>query len=60
MTTEQLLAKIEKMSHEEMARLWRFEPVGSPYFLGEVGKAFQKKFDSLGGFTPEISKKIDK
>lgn len=60
MTTEQLLAEIEKMDHETMARLWRFEPVGSPYFLGDVGIAFKKKLDALGGITPEISKKIDK
>ena len=51
---------IDKMSQEEMAHLWRFSQPGHPYFRsGPVFDHFEKRFKKLGGFTPEISKKID-
>ena len=53
-----LKAQIDVMSREEMARRWRFAPVGDPMFQGEVGDYFEKRFKELGGFSPEISKKI--
>lgn len=55
---EKMKSEIDNMSQEEMAYLWRFAPPGSPYFKGEVGAYFKARFNSLGGFTPEISKKI--
>ena len=54
----ELKAKIDSMSRLDMARRWRFAPVGDPMFQGEVGDYFEKRFKELGGFTPEISKKI--
>ena len=53
---------IDQMSHEEMARLWRFAPSGHPYFDRRLPlvEHFEKRFKKLGGFTPEISKEINK
>jgi hypothetical protein len=52
--------KINAMSREEMCRLWRFSPSGHPYFdsTKPFWPVFKKRFDELGGFNPEISKKI--
>ena len=54
------VAKINKMSQLEMARLWRFAPAGHPYFDGTKPyyKIFKERFEELGGFTPEISKAL--
>jgi hypothetical protein len=51
---------IDKMDREAMCRLWRFAPPGHPYFVTgtEVYEHFDKRFKELGGFSPEISKKI--
>mgnify|MGYP000076622083 CR=1 FL=1 len=51
---------INKLNHEQCCRLWRFAPSGHPYFdkTGEYWKFFKARFDSFGGFTPEMSKKI--
>ena len=52
-------AEIDKLTHEEMARLWRFSPPGHPYFQkGSLSDYFINRFKSLGGFTPVISKTI--
>ena len=53
-----LKAQIDVMSREEMARRWRFAPVGDPMFQGEVGDYFAERFKELGGMSPGISKKI--
>ena len=53
-----LKARILLMSREEMASKWRFAPSGDPMFHGSVGKFFEERFKELGGFSPEISKKI--
>ena len=49
--------RIDVMSQEDMARLWRFAPSGHPYFVSdsELCKHFKLRFN---GFTPEISKRI--
>jgi len=49
--------KIDEMSQEEMASLWRFAPAGHPAFVtgSELCEYFDKRFE---GFTPTISKKI--
>lgn len=50
---------IDNMSHLEMARKWRFTPIGDPYFQnGEVAEYFRERFRSLGAMTPEMSKQI--
>ena len=50
--------EINGMSRETMARKWRFAPVGDPLLQGVIGEYFQKRFKELGGFSPEISKRI--
>lgn len=52
--------KIPKMSHEEMAKLWRNAPTGHPVFDSGLGlfEIFEERFKKLGGMTPKISKKI--
>ena len=50
---------IDKLGREAMCRLWRYAPSGHAYFqYGPIYDHFKKRFDSLGGFSPEISKKI--
>jgi hypothetical protein len=55
------IRKIYSMSHTEMASLWRFAPAGHPWFNSTLPyfKHFERRFDRLGRFTPEISKHID-
>ncbi len=53
--------KIDAMSHEEMARLWRFSPAGAtPIFdnTQPIWSYFKEKWDKLGGWNPTLSKKI--
>ena len=54
------IEKINNMSQREMASLWRFAKSGHPYFdsTKPFFEVFEKRFKSLGGFTPEISKSI--
>ena len=57
---EQWMEKIDSMSHMEMATLYRFAPSGHPIFStsGELFDHFMKRFNELGGMSPEISKRI--
>lgn len=52
--------RIDSMEHEEMCSAWRFSKSGDPIFRSDLPfyARFKEKFDKLGGFTPEISKKI--
>jgi len=49
---------IDRMSQEDMCRLWRFAIPGSRFFVGEVGDYFKTSLREKGGMTPEISKKL--
>lgn len=51
---------INNMSQLEMARMWRYSPSGHIYFDCALPfyKIFKERFNDLGGFTPEISKRI--
>lgn len=51
-------ALIDQMSHHQMARLWRFAPVGHPYFQPPLSDYFTERFMALGGMTPAISKNL--
>jgi len=51
---------IDSMSRTQMARHWRFDAPSSVYFQGNTGDYFIERFKSLGGFSPEISKQIDR
>lgn len=55
------IEKINNMSRMDMASLWRYAPSGHPYFdtTKPYFKIFEKRFEELGGFSPEISKSID-
>jgi len=51
---------INCMTQRDMASLWRYAPAGHPYFdkTKPFFEVFNKRFKSLGGFTPAISKSI--
>ena len=34
--------RIDRMSYEEMLRIWRFAPFGNPMFQGKAGDYFTK------------------
>jgi len=64
------LEEVEKASHLQLARWYRFLPSPGERAIGhpEFNKIFQQeaeildriveRFNKMGGFTPEISKKI--
>ena len=55
---EQHKNDIDKLSQQEMARLWRFAPSGHPYFRNDIPELHEHFKARFKGFTPEISKKI--
>lgn len=57
---QEIEKEINSLSHYEMCRLSRFAPVGHKYFdkSKPYWKYFEKRFKELGGFTPEISKRL--
>ena len=50
-------ARIDAMTQEDMARLWRFAAPGHPYFDRRLPlyEYFEVRFK---GFTPQLSKQI--
>ena len=52
--------EIDQMTHTGLARLYRFAPSGHPVFDSSLPlyDYFKARFDSLGGMTSEVSKKI--
>lgn len=58
--TENEIEKINKMTRIEMAKLYRFAPIGHKYFDMDLPyhEVFKQRFEDLGGFSPEISKAI--
>lgn len=57
---EKLKQRIDSMTREQMARAWRYAPSGDPMFRDEAGVYFETRFKDLGGFSPKISKAIDR
>lgn len=54
-----LKAEIDKLSHEALARIYRHSTVGNIYFTTpELYKHFITRFNSFGGWNPQLSKKI--
>lgn len=49
---------IDKMSHTEIASLLRFGKSGNPLLEGKNFEVMNARFQSLGGWTPEISKAV--
>lgn len=56
--TPEWMTEIDAMSHEEMARRWRFAPAGDRFLQGPSGAYFLARFTALGGMTTELSKRI--
>ena len=53
------LAEVEHMSHEDLCRLWRFATPGTFWKPGDpISEAAEARLMALGGFTPEISKRL--
>jgi len=56
---EQLKVDIDNMSHEQMAKLWRFGDSSNQYLQGDAGTYFKDRlYNHFGGFNPTLSKKI--
>lgn len=58
MIDPKMKARIDAMSQEELCRMWRFAPAGTPMLAGEAGDYFGERLKEKGGFTPEISKRL--
>jgi len=56
----QIEKEINGLTQYEMCRLVRFAPSGHKYFdkSKPYNELFQERFIKLGGFTPEISKRL--
>ena len=50
--------EIDQMSHFELCRAWRFGKPGDPLITGLAGDYLCRRLQALGGFTPEMSRKI--
>jgi hypothetical protein len=57
---EKIFAEINRLTHLEMATLWRNEPAGHMYFDMSLPywKVFEKRWEAFGGWTPEVSKAV--
>jgi hypothetical protein len=57
---ERYKVEINEMSHLEMARRYRFSSSGDLMFRSDLplNKLFMDRFKQLGGWTPEISKRV--
>ncbi len=42
MTVEEMKKWIDSASYQQLLSRWRFDPVGSPWFQGEVGEHYNK------------------
>ena len=57
---EKFLKKIDKMSHKEMARLWRWGSLKEIDFTNqEIMLRFTNRFLKFGGMTPTVAKATD-
>ena len=56
---EELKAKIDSMTHSELAHLWRHGSSDNKLLQGEVGQYMKDRlFNHFGGFNTSLSKKI--
>ena len=57
---EEFEKAIDAMNYEELGTTLRFESIGSPYFRPDLNlyERLKKRFDDLGGWTAEMSKRI--
>ena len=52
------LEQVESASREQLARWYRFLPSGTTLEQQKIMNRIAKRFELLGGMTPELSKKI--
>lgn len=56
-TEEELIAKIQNMTHLEMAHAWRHAPMGDDMF--QIGlpywPVFKERWEKFGGMTSAVS-----
>ena len=52
------LQEVEKASHEQLARWYRFLPAGDTKEQQQVMDRIAERFKKLGGMTPALEKKI--
>ena len=52
------MEQVEKASHEQLARWYRFLPAGEGKEHQKILDRLGQRFKALGGMTEEISKKI--
>ena len=56
---EKLKEDIDKMTHSELASLWRFGKSENKYLQGEAGEYLKDRlFNRFGGFNPSLSKNL--
>jgi phage terminase large subunit-like protein len=60
MTKETMLAWIATASYEQLLRRWRSDPVGSPWFQGEVAKRFEERMVELRNANPDEAVRASK
>lgn len=53
MNTAERFEWIHKATLYQLLEKWRFEPVGSPWFEGEVGTVFSARLTELRNRSPE-------
>lgn len=53
MTNEEMINWIDNATYAELLNKWRFEPLGSKWFLDEVGEHFKKVFSGKHTKTPQ-------
>jgi len=52
------MEQVEKASHEELARWYRFLPSGDSREQQKIADRIEKRFKQLGGMTDALSDKI--
>jgi hypothetical protein len=52
------MGQVEKASHEDLARWYRFLPAGDSKEQQKIMGRITERFNKFGGMTPELSDKI--
>jgi hypothetical protein len=60
MTKEEMIAWIDSATPKQLLFKWRYAPIGSDWFVGEVGKHYSYVFNSMNKITlTSASKSIE-
>jgi len=56
-----LMDRLRRMTHRQMAVTYCYAPAGHPYFIigTKLNQAFNEKWEALGGMTAALSKSIE-